>query len=89
MADLFQGVGLTIAKLEECLKFSTALCFCYIFIAKQLSHDIKQEHSDHILSLSTCRDLRLIATSSMDGTVRIWNSENELVRLVICLGPCA
>jgi len=50
--------------------------------AMLLSHGIADDHADNILSLTTCSKLRLIATSSMDRTIRIWNTENKLIRVL-------
>lgn len=50
--------------------------------ARPIEHDVSEDHTDVITSISSCLKLRLIATSSMDKTVRIWNARNKLIRVL-------
>nr|KAG5693101.1 hypothetical protein BaRGS_014051 [Batillaria attramentaria] len=45
-------------------------------------HDHKpdDDHTDMITGLTSCTRMKLFASSSMDGTIHIWNEENKLVR---------
>jgi len=45
-----------------------------------MEHELKDDHSDVITCMDACPKLRIFATSSMDGDVRIWNNENCLIR---------
>ena len=44
-----------------------------------LTHQVEDDHTETLLSLQCCPSLGLFATSSKDGLVKIWNSENQLV----------
>ncbi|XP_072543688.1 uncharacterized protein [Salminus brasiliensis] len=45
-------------------------------------HPPQHDHSSTITGLSVCRKLRVFASCSQDGTVRIWDEENRLVRVL-------
>ncbi|KAL4234274.1 hypothetical protein ACF0H5_005924 [Mactra antiquata] len=45
-------------------------------------HEPGDDHSESITGLSACVRLKLYASSSLDGTIRIWNETNTLVRLL-------
>ena len=44
-----------------------------------LSHQREDRHTATITSLSCCPQLRLFATTSLDGLVKIWSASNQLV----------
>ena len=43
-------------------------------------HEPGDDHGETITGLSACSRLKLYASSSLDGTIRIWNETNTLVR---------
>ncbi|XP_060556270.1 WD repeat-containing protein 97-like [Ruditapes philippinarum] len=45
-------------------------------------HEPGDDHGETITGLSACSRLKLYASSSLDGTIRIWNETNTLVRLL-------
>ncbi|XP_053401290.1 WD repeat-containing protein 97-like isoform X3 [Mercenaria mercenaria] len=45
-------------------------------------HEPGDDHAETITGLSACSRLKLYASSSLDGTIRIWNETNTLVRLL-------
>uniref|UniRef100_A0A673AVL2 Uncharacterized protein n=1 Tax=Sphaeramia orbicularis TaxID=375764 RepID=A0A673AVL2_9TELE len=47
----------------------------------QTDHPPREEHLDHFTGLCVCPDLEVFVSSSLDGTVHIWNEENRLIRL--------
>ena len=51
-----------------------------------LYHQTEDDHTDKVTSLSCSSHLKLFATSSKDGWVKIWSLENQLVS-DIYLGP--
>jgi WD40 repeat protein len=52
---------------------------CFLFL-ERFDHLPENDHCDKISSISGCSKLKLIATGSLDGTIRIWNGKNQLIR---------
>lgn len=52
------------------------------FITDRHDHGPEDDHLDSITGLSGCNKLKLVASCSADGTIRIWNEMNNLVRCV-------
>ena len=48
-------------------------------------HGPEDDHMDNITGLSSCNKMKLLASCSIDGTVKIWNEANVLVRQVLYL----
>ncbi|XP_045885106.1 WD repeat-containing protein 97 isoform X3 [Micropterus dolomieu] len=46
----------------------------------QTEHSHKEGHLDHFTGLCVCPDLEVFVSSSLDGTVCIWNEKNHLIR---------
>ena len=44
-----------------------------------LMHQTEDDHTDSVISLQCCPKLKLLATSSKDGHIKIWNEENHLL----------
>ncbi len=44
-----------------------------------LTHQLEDDHTDAITSLTSCPFLGLFVTTSRDGRAKIWNSSNQLV----------
>ena len=55
----------------------TSVCVC---CADRLDHGPEEDHMDTITGLTTCHKLKLMASASHDGTVRVWNDTNNLIR---------
>ena len=49
-------------------------------ILERFDHLPANDHCDQITAISGCSRLKLIATGSLDGTLRIWNGKNQLIR---------
>jgi WD40 repeat protein len=47
---------------------------------ERFDHLPENDHCDKITAISGCSKLKLIATGSLDGTLRIWNGKNQLIR---------
>lgn len=47
---------------------------------QRYDHSPDNDHTDNITGLSCCPRLKVFASSSRDGTIRIWNSFNVLIR---------
>lgn len=54
-------------------------------LTERYDHSPDNDHTDNITGLACCPRLKVFATSSRDGTVRIWNSFNVLIRLYISI----
>ena len=50
--------------------------------SERYDHPPENDHCDKISAVSGCSKLKLIATGSLDGTIRIWNGKNQLIRLL-------
>ncbi|XP_041375422.1 WD repeat-containing protein 97-like isoform X3 [Gigantopelta aegis] len=64
---------------------STATFSTVVYHLKSKSrydHEPKDDHVDSITGMSSCPRMKLFATSSLDGTIRIWNETNNLVRVL-------
>ncbi|ESO96594.1 hypothetical protein LOTGIDRAFT_239301 [Lottia gigantea] len=48
----------------------------------RFDHKPDDDHDDIVTGLTVCQRMRLFATSSQDGTVRIWNQTNNLIRVL-------
>lgn len=51
-----------------------------ILFADRYDHSPDDDHNDSITGLTSCPRLKLYASASIDGTIRIWNEQNELTR---------
>ncbi|XP_076456330.1 uncharacterized protein LOC143290640 [Babylonia areolata] len=49
-------------------------------IAVALTHNSVYDHSDEVMALDMCPTIRMFLTCSNDGFVKIWDSDNQLVR---------
>ncbi|XP_048765698.2 WD repeat-containing protein 97-like isoform X2 [Ostrea edulis] len=45
-------------------------------------HQPDDDHTDSITGLTSCQRMKLYASSSLDGTIRIWDETNNLIRLL-------
>lgn len=43
-------------------------------------HQPDDDHTDTITGLTSCQRMKLYASSSLDGTIRIWDETNNLIR---------
>ncbi|CAF0962576.1 unnamed protein product [Adineta steineri] len=50
---------------------------------ERFDHPPDNDHCDKVTAISGCSKLKLIATGSLDGTLRIWNGENQLIRMIV------
>jgi WD40 repeat protein len=62
-------------------------CVLLLLLADRFDHQPDDDHVDTITGLSVCPRMKLYASSSLDGTIRIWNETNILVRYV-SIGGC-
>ncbi|KAL3860750.1 hypothetical protein ACJMK2_010825 [Sinanodonta woodiana] len=79
---------MTMIKTNLCVAFqdhSTATFSIVIYNLKdrnRFDHKPDDDHVDAITGLTSCPRMKLYASSSIDGTIRIWNEENILIRLL-------
>lgn len=55
-------------------------CIYYNITLDRHDHGPEDDHMDTITGLSSCSKMKLFASSSYDGTLRIWNEMNNLIR---------
>ena len=48
----------------------------------RLDHGAKDDHKDSVTGIAACPKMRILASCSQDGTIRIWNQDNSLVRII-------
>ncbi|XP_067652672.1 WD repeat-containing protein 97-like isoform X2 [Haliotis asinina] len=79
---------MTTIKTRLCVAFqdpSTATFSTVLYNLKdkdRFDHKPDDDHFDLITGMTSCPRMKLFATSSMDGTIRIWNETNTLTRLL-------
>lgn len=44
-----------------------------------LEHQEEDEHTNNVTSLTACPCLKIFVSSSKDGTIKVWNTENQLM----------
>ena len=47
------------------------------------NHGPEDDHTEHVTGLTACPKMKIFASSSMDGTVRIWDEYSQLLRYVL------
>jgi len=50
--------------------------------AEYIAHDHGMDHTDEVTAMATCAKLRLIASASMDRSIRIWSENGQLIRIL-------
>ena len=48
----------------------------------RLDHSAADDHIDSVTGVTGCTKLRVLASCSHDGTIRIWNEMNALIRII-------
>ncbi|KAG5849837.1 hypothetical protein ANANG_G00075940 [Anguilla anguilla] len=63
---------------------SATYCLLHVCLETQSTteHPPSQDHLDCITGLCACPQLGVLASSSRDGTIRIWDDENRLLRIL-------
>ncbi|XP_014664048.1 PREDICTED: uncharacterized protein LOC106806569 [Priapulus caudatus] len=51
-------------------------------IKDRYDHSPEDDHNCEIIAVCSCAYMNIFASASVDGTIRIWNDKNELVRIV-------
>lgn len=60
----------------SCIIFE--LFYCHLL--DRYDHQPDDDHTDTITGLTSCQRMKLYASSSLDGTIRIWDETNNLIR---------
>ena len=50
--------------------------------SERYDHDSDLDHMDDVTGLASCPKMRLFASCSADGSVRIWDESNKLLRVI-------
>ncbi|OAF65056.1 hypothetical protein A3Q56_07233, partial [Intoshia linei] len=58
------------------------ICMYTLDTKDRINHSISDDHTEMITGLSACSKLRIFASAAKDYTVRIWNENNELIRII-------
>ncbi|XP_011314983.1 WD repeat-containing protein KIAA1875-like isoform X3 [Fopius arisanus] len=77
------SIGFTICVVSSAESSECHQLFMYDTIERrQLQHHPSKDHVKQILALDTLESLQICVTSSMDGTLRIWDHHNDLVKVL-------
>lgn len=49
---------------------------------KRFDHNSDWDHTDDVTGLASCAKMRLFASCSADGSVRVWDESNKLLRVI-------
>lgn len=53
-----------------------------LFYLERFDHSTEDDHSDEVISVTSCPKMRLFASASLDGSVRIWDESCRLRRIL-------
>ncbi|XP_015127118.1 WD repeat-containing protein 97 isoform X2 [Diachasma alloeum] len=77
------SLGSTICVVSSTESSQCHQLFMYDVVERrQLEHHPSKNHVKQILALATSESLQICATSSMDGSLRIWDHQNDLVKIL-------
>ncbi|OWF56397.1 WD repeat-containing protein [Mizuhopecten yessoensis] len=82
----YTPIHMTMLKTNLCVAFqdhSTATYSIVIYNLKDrnlFEHQPEDDHTDSITGLTSCQRMKLYASSSLDGTIKIWDEQNNLIR---------
>ena len=54
----------------------------FFSLSERFDHDSDFDHMDDVTGLASCPKMRLFASCSVDGSVRIWDEANRLLRVI-------
>jgi len=70
----------------ECLYISVSVFYglinCFSPITERFDHNSDHDHIDEVTGVASCPKMRLFASSSADGSIKIWDESNHLLRII-------
>ena len=81
-------IQMTVMKSKLMVAFQEHISATYSIVMYNLQeknrqdHGPQDDHMDSITGLSSCAKMKLIASSSVDGTIKIWDEHNHLLRCI-------
>lgn len=64
------------------LVFLVSLIVVFYLPSERFDHNSDNDHTDDVTGVASCPKMRLFASSSADGSIRIWDESNHLLRTI-------
>ena len=97
----YTPIHMTVMKSKLIVAFQEHVSATYSIVMYNLKeknrkdHGPQDDHMDSITGLTSCAKLKLSASSSVDGTIKIWDEYNRLIKCIIlnsiptCISFCS
>lgn len=72
----------TSLRSEQSYNLLILILYTILFYLERFDHSAEDDHSDEVIGVASCPKMRLFATASLDGSVRIWDESNRLRRII-------
>lgn len=78
---VYKQARLCISRVHETFVLQTYR-INWVFFSERYDHNSDSDHMDDVTGLTSCSKMRLFASCSADGSVRIWDEANRLLRII-------